>query len=244
MASPAKQPKSLEIRVREIVFGDRAATWRATVFCPGQSRSLDLTDCLRCREFVEMSLDPGEHSGVLKCHPGDTPTASGSPRRGFEYWPEGSAERSLATLADTTPISTLVCNKVRCVSKNVSVEALAALLIENRLGGVPVVDEVGKPVGVVSHTDLVRHHYANLAAPPEAPSTVGDIMTSVPFTLNESASVSHAAALMALERIERIPVVDATGQVVGLLSPLDVLYWLACETGYVVDVVRSFLSKQ
>jgi CBS-domain-containing membrane protein len=49
---------------------------------------------------------------------------------------------------------------------------------------------------------------------------------------------------MALERIERIPVVDATGQVVGLLSPRDVLYWLACETGYVADVVRSFLSKQ
>jgi len=68
-------------------------------------------------------------------------------------------------------------------------------------------------------------------------------MTDVSFTLNEGASVSQAAALMALESILGIPVVDRRGQVVGALSSLDVLYWLACETGYVVEVVRSFLNK-
>jgi CBS-domain-containing membrane protein len=49
---------------------------------------------------------------------------------------------------------------------------------------------------------------------------------------------------MALERIDRVPVVDPMGQVVGILSSLDVLYWLACETGYVLQVVRSFLDKR
>jgi hypothetical protein len=197
MPSPGQQPKSLEIRIRQTLFGDGPATWRATVFCPGQDRSLDLTDCLRCREFVEMSLDPGEQSGVLKCHPTKAPIPRSSP----------------------------------------------ALLIEGGFSGVPVVDEGGKPIGVVSLADIVRHHSQSKVASDEARSTVGDIMTDISITLGEGALVSQAAALMALERIHRVPVVDRTGQVVGVLSSLDVLYWLACETGYVAQVVRSFLDK-
>ena len=117
------------------------------------------------------------------------------------------------------------------------------MLIEGGLSGVPVVDEGGKPIGVVSQADLVLHHYESGTASYEPPSTVSDIMTDVSFTLNEGASVSQAAALMALKSIHRIPVLDPVGQVVGILSSLDVLYWLACETGYLVHVVRSFLNK-
>jgi CBS domain-containing protein len=146
----------------------------------------------------------------------------------------------VATLADSTPISTLMSSDVCCVRPDVSVQALASLLIEGGLSGVPVVDERGEPIGVVSQADLVRHHYETSRQPP---STVVDIMTDVSFTLDEGASVSQAAAMMALEGVDRVPVVDPRGQLVGILSSFDVLYWLACETGYVVDVVRSFLSK-
>jgi CBS domain-containing protein len=135
--------------------------------------------------------------------------------------------------------------KACCVHKDVSVQALAALLIEGGFSGVSVVDEGGKPIGAVSQADLVRHHCEESGrASREPPSTVADIMTDVSFTLNEGASVSQAAALMALEGILGISVVDRKGQVVGILSSLDVLYWLACETGYVVDVLRSFLNKR
>ena len=243
MPSPGQQPKSLEIRIRQTLFGDGPATWRATVFCPGQDRSLDLTDCLRCREFVEMSLDPGEQSGVLKCHPTKAPIPRSSLQAGFERGSTSSADTKLAVLADTTPISALMSGKVCCVGKDLSVQALAALLIEGGFSGVPVVDEGGKPIGVVSLADIVRHHSQSKAASDEARSTVGDIMTDISITLGEGALVSQAAALMALERIHRVPVVDRTGQVVGVLSSLDVLYWLACETGYVAQVVRSFLDK-
>ncbi len=232
MPSTGQQPKSLEIRVRRTLSGDEGTTWRATVFCPGQGRSLHLTDCLTCKEFVEMSLDPGELSGVLKCHPSKAPI------------PRSSAQgRKLAMLADSTPISALMSSNVHCVREDVGVQALAALLIEGGFSGVPVVDEGGKPIGVVSQVDLVRHHYESGKASHEPASTVGDIMTDISFTLDEGASVSQAAALMALESIHRIPVVDPMGQVVGIVSPLDVLYWLACETGYLVHIVRSFLNK-
>jgi CBS domain-containing protein len=146
-------------------------------------------------------------------------------------------------LADSTPISALMSTSVCCVREDVSVQALAAMLIEGGLSGVPVVDEGGKPIGVVSGANLVRHHYESGTASREPSSTVGDIMTDVSFTLNEGASVSQAATAMALESIHCIPVVDRMGQVVGILSSLDVLYWLACETGYIVHAVRSFLNK-
>ena len=191
-----------------------------------------------------MSLDPGEQSGVLKCHPANTTIPRSSPRVGFERGSTRSADRKLATLADSTPISALMSGEVYCVSEDVSVQALAALLIEGGFSDVPVVDEGGKPIGVVSQADLIRHHYESGTDSHEAASTVGDIMTDVSFTLGEGALVSQAAALMALERIDRVPVVDPMGQVVGILSSLDVLYWLACETGYVVQVVRSFLDKR
>lgn len=244
MPSPGQQPKSLEIRVRQTLFGDGATAFRATVFCPGQGRSLDLTDCLTCREFVEMSLDLGEQNGVLKCHRSKAPIPRSSPQGAFERGSASATGGKLATLADSTPISALMSSDVYCVSEDVSVQTLASLLIEGGLSGVPVVDEGGKPIGAVSNADLVRHHYESETASHEPPSTVGDIMMGVSFTLNEGASVSQAAALMALESIDRIAVLDSKGQVVGVLSSVDVLYWLACETGYVVDVVRSFLDKR
>jgi len=244
MPNSGQQPKSLEIRVRQTLFSGAGAAWRATVFCPGQVRSLDLTDCLRCREFVEMSLDPGEQSGVLKCHPNKAAIPISPPQGRLERGSASRADRNLAMLADSTPISALMSGKVCCVRQDVSVQALATLLLERGFSGVPVVDEGGKPIGVVSQADLVRRHYENGTASDEARSTVGDIMTDASFTLHEGASVSQVAAMMALERIDRVPVVDQMGQVVGILSSLDVLYWLACETGYVLQVVRSFLDKR
>lgn len=190
-----------------------------------------------------MSLDLGEQDGVLKCHPSKAPIPKISPQDAFERGSAGAASRKLATLADSTPISALMSSSVCCVREDVSIEAVAALLTEGVFRGVPVVDEGGKPIGVVSGADLVRHHYDSGAAPDEPLSTVGDIMSDISFTLDEGASVSQAAAGMAFESIHCIPVVDPIGQLVGILSSLDVLYWLACETGYVVDFVRSCLNK-
>lgn len=243
MPSPGQQPKSLEIRFRQILSGDGETASRPTVHCPSQGRSLNLTNCLNCHEFVEMSLDPGELCGVLKCHPNEAPTARSSAQGASEGGSLGPAGKKLALLADTTPISALMSVKTDCIRKDVSIQAVAALVIEGGLNGVPVVDESGKPIGIVTQADLVRHHYDGETASNRTPSTAGDVMSEVPFVLNEGTSVSQAAAVMSLGSMPRIPVVDSMGGVVGILTSLEVLYWLACETGYVVDVVRSFLSR-
>jgi CBS domain-containing protein len=59
-------------------------------------------------------------------------------------------------------------------------------------------------------------------------------MTPVTFVLPENASIAQAAALMAYEGVHRIPVVSCSGDIVGLVSSLDVLRWLGQASGYLV----------
>lgn len=146
---------------------------------------------------------------------------------------------------------------VLCVRENVSIEALSALFLTRGISGAPVVDERGRAIGVVSKTDLVREQYENGQALPESaagePSgdgaclsdglqamevsrgTVADIMTPVALTLYAHSQLSRAAALMACERMHRVPVVSEEGKVVGILTAMDVMRWLAQHDGYVVQ---------
>jgi CBS domain-containing protein len=59
-------------------------------------------------------------------------------------------------------------------------------------------------------------------------------MTQSALWLPETASLGQAAALMALERIHRVPIVSGDGRVVGIISTLDISQWLAEQGGYVV----------
>ena len=56
---------------------------------------------------------------------------------------------------------------------------------------------------------------------------IADIMMPVVFALPENATVAKASSLMVFEGVHRIPVVSSDGQVVGILSSLDILGWLA-----------------
>ena len=60
---------------------------------------------------------------------------------------------------------------------------------------------------------------------------------SFAFTLPEAATVSQAAAIMAYERIHRVPVVTTDGSVVGIVCALDIVAWLAAHDGYAVHTV-------
>src|SRR6266511_2749539 len=102
------------------------------------------------------------------------------------------------------------------VSRSVAADALRA----RHQGSAPVVDGEGRPVGVVGEADLLRAR----------PGTkVGDAMARVALSVAETAPLSRAAALMAEHRTERVAVVSSDGTVVGVLSALDVLGWVAAS---------------
>ncbi len=121
---------------------------------------------------------------------------------------------------------------VICVTADLGAEALGALFLERGISGAPVVDDEGRPLGVVSKTNLIRLSYGDLAAP--STPTVGDIMMPIAFCLPVNETIAKAAALMACEHVHRLPVVSAAGRVVGIVSTIDVLAWLARSHGYVL----------
>jgi len=152
----------------------------------------------------------------------------------------------------TTPVSAIMTREIVCVSPDYSVESLATLFLERAIHAAPVVDERCRLIGFVSMTDLVREQHDNadtdIGPPgatepalrsgfhvePLARATVGEVMTLDVLALHENTHIAQAAALMAFEGVHRVPIISGNGEVVGILSALDVLRWLAGQDGYVV----------
>lgn len=150
-------------------------------------------------------------------------------------------------------VAAIMTHTTYCVRPDVTVDTLAALLLDHRMSGVPVVDAEGKPIGVVSKTDVLRHLHER-GDPPEvegarAPedvaalgpgfhavrvdgTTVEDIMMPVVFAVEQDTPIVKAAALMAGEAVHRLAVVDDDLAIIGIVSALDVVRWVAEEAGY------------
>eukprot|EP00882_Tetradesmus_deserticola_P001227 GHRQ01001326.1.p1 GENE.GHRQ01001326.1~~GHRQ01001326.1.p1 ORF type:complete len:216 (+),score=73.39 GHRQ01001326.1:164-811(+) len=122
-----------------------------------------------------------------------------------------------------------------------TVDAALEMLVQHRITGLPVVDASGTVVGVVSDYDLlaldklgsVKNDKQLFPAADEtwqafkevkrllAKSSgrkVADVMTATPITVHPETDLDEAATLLLSKKIHRLPVVDAQGKLVGVLS--------------------------
>jgi predicted transcriptional regulator len=132
--------------------------------------------------------------------------------------------------ADLTPVGEIMAKDVIAVTPELGIESLQELLLAQGITGAPVVDSHGRPVGIVSKTDILSQR----DTPGGDTVKVRDIMTQTKFCVSENDSIATAAGLMAFEGVHRLPVVGARGLVVGVVSPLDVMRWLARQHGYTI----------
>ncbi len=142
------------------------------------------------------------------------------------------ARRSL----DTDRITDIMTVTPYCVRADVRASSVTEFLLEHRMSGAPVIDVDGRPLGVVSKTDLLQHFYdrSQERIDDRVAVTAADLMTPVTFALPADATVARAAALMACEGVHRVPIVDDDGEVVGIITALDVARWVARLDGFVV----------
>jgi len=155
--------------------------------------------------------EPAEHFDRREASPADglsSVSARPAHRQSF-----GGAEALHGTHASARDVMT---TNVVSVSPSESVDEAARLLTFHDVSGLPVRDG-SRVVGVVSEADLIG----------KSGSTVGEVMTSPAVTVSESTPLDQVAEQLTAQRIRRLPVVDASGKLVGVVSRRDVLKWAA-----------------
>lgn len=124
-------------------------------------------------------------------------------------------------------VASLMTSLVYCVREDARISAVTELLLERGFSAVPVVDRQGRPRGIVSKTDLLRHQHEE-----RGDLRAADVMMPLAFVVDQTSPVGNAAALMTVEGVHRVLVTDASGAVVGILSSLDLVRWVGQLSGY------------
>jgi CBS domain-containing protein len=136
-------------------------------------------------------------------------------------------------------VKDVMTSHVISVNRDTPFAVIAAALRECHVSAFPVLDKDDRVIGVVSESDLLaklalgggdeempgmitgilRHRQLEKARG----ITAGEVMTAPPVTVSPSDTVEHAARLMYLRGVKRLPVVDADNRLAGIVSRTDVL---------------------
>jgi CBS domain-containing protein len=96
----------------------------------------------------------------------------------------------------------------------------AQLMWEGDCGILPVLDEAGKPVGVVTDRDICMAAYTR--GLPLNEISVGSVMSTVVYTAKPRDSLRSLMDAMAQHQVRRLPVVADDGELVGIVSLADI----------------------
>jgi acetoin utilization protein AcuB len=129
------------------------------------------------------------------------------------------------------PVSTIMTTNLHTAQPEDPIAVLDQLFKEHRIHHVPIVDENGKVAGIISKSDFLYflrgfavqeidrfREEAKLRA-----FKIQEIMRPEVTTIHEEASIKDAVALLAENRFRSLPVVDATGSLVGIVTTHDIV---------------------
>jgi CBS domain-containing protein len=139
------------------------------------------------------------------------------------------------TVADHVPLRDVMSSELICARPDLEIGKVVSLLIEHRVGCIPVVDERRRALGVITKFDVVEQLSLSLRAPDLLPTdlvarTAEDLMIPIALMLDERATVAHAVAMMTAENTHHVLVVR-DGELVGVVSAKDIVTWIAANDG-------------
>lgn len=144
--------------------------------------------------------------------------------------------------------SDIMTTEVLTVKKESSLKELANILYKHHINGVPVVDDNGLLIGIICESDLIRKD-KKLHIPTvvtlfdaviylESPkniekefqrvsaTTVEDLYTRKPVTVDEKTPIDEIATIMTQKKIYTIPVMDGD-RIIGIIGKADLLRTIA-----------------
>jgi IMP dehydrogenase len=101
------------------------------------------------------------------------------------------------------------------IDKDATVGDALNLMSENKIGGIPVVDSNKKLIGIVTNRDL--RFETNFGRP------VSDVMTKENIiSTTQQTDLEHASDILQRHKIEKLPIVDESGKLIGLITYKDI----------------------
>lgn len=138
----------------------------------------------------------------------------------------------------------LMTRDVMTVGPSTTIEELARVLMERKISGVPVVDDKGDLIGVVTENDLISRNkrlhiptvvrlfdaFIMLGSPGKieneikkiAATTVADIYTRDIITVTEETSIEDIATIMSEKKVHLVPVVEGR-KIKGVIGKMDLI---------------------
>ncbi len=137
------------------------------------------------------------------------------------------------------PVEDFMTRRVVTITPDTTLLAAARLMLEHRIGGLPVLDASNHIIGIFSESDLLREEGKGedgspwlqmMVGPDGEPAEprrlearkVGDIMTREPITIAPGASISQACRLLHDHNLRRLPVIDGD-KLVGMIARADLV---------------------
>jgi CBS domain-containing protein len=132
---------------------------------------------------------------------------------------------------------------------------VADILARQKISSVPILSVRGKLLGLVAESELLRKEelkrdpdgehsrhmtYRERRAVATA-ETAGEIMSTNPVTVQADATVAEAARLMDRYEATCLPVVDESGNLVGMVGPRDLLRVFPGPDGIRAEIIRETL---
>lgn len=134
-------------------------------------------------------------------------------------------------------VGDVMTSDVATIGGDAPLKEAAMLMVHAGVSGVPVVDDGGRVIGIITEADFVsaeadrswgrqrKRLLANFFGEAEktTASVVSDVMTKNPHTIDSASSVTEAARLMTDLDVKRLPVVNPDGSLAGIISRADVM---------------------
>jgi CBS domain-containing protein len=111
--------------------------------------------------------------------------------------------------------------RVHIAGPSMPLKLLVRLIVENRIGAVPIVDKGGFPIGIVYQSDLLDLQLTGRADAEGA--VASNVMIAPPTTTVGDASIAVASRLMEEKSVQHLVVVNAQGRIAGIVTRSDLL---------------------
>jgi CBS domain-containing protein len=134
---------------------------------------------------------------------------------------QGAAKRAPAKARKdgSKAIGQLMRTEVHRVSGDASANDAVRLMWDKDIGSVPVVDEAGKLIGIVTDRDIAMATYLRGVTLWNIP--VRSVMTTEVISAHANQTINDVSTLMSRRQVRRVPIVDDQGVLVGIVSLND-----------------------